>query len=139
MLRQAEGFGEERMAVLPGSSRSYFVATAAPGAAPAPALEALADNQVNGERVVQLQLQSPRGGDWLALYIPQAARLKRLEVLGTPYTLQPEINEDGYQTFECYGPACAGLKLALHRGSSDPFEVFLVDDTCQHCRWSEPG
>jgi hypothetical protein len=126
-LRQAGGFGEERVAVLPWSSRSYFVATAGPGTASAPALEVLADNQVNGERVVQIQLQSPRGGDWLALYIPQAARLKRLEVLGTPYTLQPEISEDGYQIFECYSPACDGLKLALHLGSSEPFEVFLVD------------
>jgi hypothetical protein len=126
-LRQAGGFGDERVAVLPWSSRHYPIATATPTVAPGPTVEVLADNQMGSERVVQLQLQSPRRGDWLALHIPQAAKLKRLEVMGTPYTLAPEISEDGYQTFECYSPAGDGLKLALHLESNDPFEVFIVD------------
>lgn len=126
-LRQAGGFGGERVAVLPWSSSPYPVATATPTLAPAPAVEVLADNRTGSQRVVQLELRSPRRGHWLALHIPQAAGLERLEVMGTPYTLEPEISEDGYQTFECYGVACDGLKLALYLERNDPFEVYIVD------------
>jgi hypothetical protein len=126
-LRQAGGFGDERVAVLPWSSSPYPVAMATPASVPGPKVEVLADDQMGRERVVQLQLRSPRRGDWLALHIPQAAKLKRLEVMGTSYILAPDISKEGYQTFECYSPACDGLKVALHLESNDSFEVFVVD------------
>jgi hypothetical protein len=81
--------------------------------------------------VLQLQLRSPRGGHEVTLYIPipQAAALERIDVVGTPYTIEEMPIRDGYQAFHCFAPACDGLTLALHLESNAPFAVFIVDTT----------
>ena len=121
-------FGE-LAAVLPWSSRRYLVAPATPTKMPAPDVQLLTDDHVAGERVVQLQLQSPRGGNQVTLHIPQAAGLKRIDILGTSFTLDEIPIENGYQTFDCFGPACSGLRLALHLESLASFAVTIVDST----------
>jgi hypothetical protein len=97
--------------------------------APAPDVQLLADDRVAGGRVVRLRLRSPRGGLEVALYVPQAAGLTRLAVVGTPYTTAEFPTRDGYQAFRCAGPACDGLTLELHLATSAPFAVLIVDAT----------
>jgi hypothetical protein len=129
IVGHAMNFGEEKAAVLPWSSRRYLVAPAAPTTAPAPEVQLLADDHVAGERVVQLQLRSPRGGNQVTLHIPEAAGLKRIDILETSHILEEIPIENGYQTFDCFGPACDGLRLALHLESNASFAVIIVDST----------
>jgi hypothetical protein len=96
---------------------------------PAPEVQLLADDHVAGERVVQLQLQSPRGGNQMTLHIPEAAGLKRIDILETSFTLDEIPIENGYQTFDCFGPPCNGLRLALYLESHASFAVIIVDST----------
>jgi hypothetical protein len=121
-------FGE-LAAVLPWSSRRYLVAPSALTTMPAPDVQLLTDDHIAGERVVQLQLQSPRGGNQVTLYIPEAAGLKRIDILETSFTLEEIPMENRYQTFDCFGPACNGLRLALHLESHASFAVMIVDST----------
>jgi hypothetical protein len=71
----------------------------------------------------------------VTLHIPQAAGLKRIDILGTSFTLDEIPIENGYQTFDCFGPACSGLRLALHLESLASFAVMIVDST----QWLPPG
>jgi hypothetical protein len=125
---RAGDFGEPR-AILPWSGRRYLVSPAAPTTMPAPELQLLTDDHIAGERVVQLQLQSSRGGNQVTLHIPEAAGLKRIDILETSFTLEEISVENGYQTFDCFGPACSGLRLALHLESNASFVVMIVDST----------
>lgn len=63
------------------------------------------------------------------LHIPEAAGLKHIEILETSFILEEIPMEDGYQTFDCFGPACNGLRLALHLESKAAFAVIIVDST----------
>ena len=128
-LRQAGRFGDDPVAVLPWSGRRYLVAPAAPTLAPAPAFRVLADDRVASERVVRLQLRSPRGGDRVSLYVPQAAGLRRIAVVGTPYAIEEIPVEDGYYAFQCHARACDGITLELRLTSDAPFTAFVVDAT----------
>jgi hypothetical protein len=128
-LRHAAPFSHEPAIVLPWSSREYLVASAAPSGAPAPEVQLLADNWDGGERVVRLRLRSPRGGLELALYVPEAAGLTRLAVVGTPYTTAEFRTREGHQVFRCHGPACEGVTLDLHVANREPFAVWIVDST----------
>ena len=65
----------------------------------------------------------------MTLYIPEAAGLKRIDILETSFTLEEISVENGYQTFDCFGPACNGLRLALHLGSNASFALIIVDST----------
>ena len=131
VTEKAGHFGNfgELTAVLPWSSRQYLVGPAAPTTMPAPDAQLLTDGHIAGERVVQLQLHSPRGGNQVMLHIPEAAGLKHIEILETSFILEEIPMEDGYQTFDCFGPACNGLRLALHLESKAAFAVIIVDST----------
>jgi hypothetical protein len=63
------------------------------------------------------------------LYIPEAAGLSRIEVLGTPHIIEAPPIENGYQMFACFAPACDGLELALHLQGNAPFALLIVDAT----------
>jgi hypothetical protein len=128
-LRHAGRFGDEPVAVLPWSSRHYLVAPAPPAAEPAPAVRVLADDRVASERVLTLQLRSARGGNRLSLYVPQAAGLDRIAVVGTPYAIDEIPVRDGYHAFHCYAQACDGITLELLLTSDAPFTAFVVDAT----------
>ncbi|MCC6457327.1 MAG: M20/M25/M40 family metallo-hydrolase [Caldilineaceae bacterium] len=128
-LRQAAPFGGEPVAALPWSSRQYLVAPATSTSAPAPEIHLLSDARTNGARRLHLQLRSPRGGAQIKLYIPQAASLSHIEVLGTPYIMEETFIENGYHLFACFAPACDGLEVALHLESNTPFTLLIVDAT----------
>lgn len=128
-LRRAGRFGDEPVAVLPWSSRHYLVAPAPLAEATAPAVRVLADDRVGSERVLTLQLRSPRGGNRLSLYVPQAAGLDRIAVVGTPYVIDEIPVRDGYHAFHCYAQACDGITLELRLASDAPFTAYVVDET----------
>jgi hypothetical protein len=128
-LRQAAPFGSEPIAPLPWSSRQYLVAPATSTTAPAPEIHLLSNARTNGERRLHLQLRSPRGGDQIKLYIPQAAGLSRIEVLGTPYIIEESFIENGYHLFACFAPACDGLEVALHLEGNTPVALLIADAT----------
>jgi hypothetical protein len=128
-VSRAGNFGKEQVAVLPWSSGRYLFAPAAPTTVPPPEVQLLADGRVAGERVVQVQLRSPRGGNQVALHIPETAGLKRIDILETSRSIEKFPIERGYQTFECFGLACDGLRLAMHLESDASFAVIIVDST----------
>jgi hypothetical protein len=120
---------KEPASMLPWSSQQYLVAPSMPTALPAPELRLITDDSVAGERVVHVQLRSPRGGNQVTLHVPEAAGLKRIDILEPFYTLDNIPIENGYQTFDCFGPACNGLRLVLHLENNSSFAVLIVDST----------
>ncbi|MGH2601893.1 MAG: M28 family peptidase, partial [Dehalococcoidia bacterium] len=128
-LLDAGQFAGESQPVLPWSNRRYLLAPAPATDAPAPAVEVLSDELVAGERVVELQLRSPRGGHQLSLYVPETAGLQQIAVVGTPLVVDDTRPRNGYQVFHCHTTACDGMTLELHLASRDAVELFVVDMT----------
>ncbi len=65
----------------------------------------------------------------MSLYVPVAARLRRMDVVGTPYSFEDLFVEDGYHWFRCIGDGCDGLTLELlmHPETDAPVTLFAVD------------
>ena len=127
-LLRAEPFGDEGAPAMPWSSRHYRVAPAAP-TAPGPVMELLSDERAGANRVVRLELRSPSGSNRLSLYVPLAAGLRRMDIVGRPYSFEELFVEDGYHWFRCTGEECDGLTLELQMQpeSDDPLTLFAVD------------
>ena len=127
-LLRAGSFGDEVAPVLPWSSQQYRVAPATPMAA-GPVAELLADERAGADRVVRLELRSPSGSNRMSLYVPLAAGLRRMDVVGKPYVFEEPFAEDGYHWFRCAGGECDGLMLELlmQPESDDALTLFAVD------------
>ena len=128
-LRRAAAFGDEPAAVFPWSDRQYPAAPAPPAGIPPPEVRLLGSDDAAGERVLQVELRSPRGAGRLALYIPHAYGLSRITIPGTAHALEPDDARDGYHSFSCIGAVCDGLQLALHLQHSGPATLLVVDAT----------
>jgi hypothetical protein len=127
LLRTAP-FDDEPAPALPWSSRRFRTAPAAATAAGRVAA-ILADERAGPERVVRLELRSPSGSNRMSLYIPVAAQLRRMDVVGSPYSFEEPFAEDGYHWFRCAGEACDGLTLDLlmQPETEDPLILFAVE------------
>jgi hypothetical protein len=123
-LRQK--FDAEPRVVFPWSSREHPVAKAPATTAPAPDLQLLSDEQIGGERVVKVQLRSPRGANEIDLFVP-IENLKSVTAAGDAFAVSPEDSWNGYYTFWCYGRSCDGLEITLRFKNTEPVEVLLVD------------
>lgn len=126
VLRQH--FEEETMAVFPWSRRQFLVAPAVEIDAEGPALQVLSDGQVGENRVVQLLLRSPRGGDRIDLWVP-SGRLAAITAAGheLPVDASGAPGED--YALWCYGLACDGLEVTLELVGAEPVPVLVVDMT----------
>ena len=126
-------FEPEPAAVLPWLPGSYWVAEAAVTDAPAPGLEVLSDLMEAGQRVVEVQLRSPRGADGIALHVPVDALaggdLPAVRVAGYSFDLVPGDAVQGYYSLDCFGRACDGLVVELRLAGESPVEVLVVDST----------
>jgi hypothetical protein len=127
-LLRAAPFGDEATQALPWSAQRYRAAPAPPVAA-GPVVEVLADERAGADRVVRLGLRSPSGSNRMSLYVPLAAGLRGMEVVGTPYSFEELFSEDGSHWFRCAGEGCDGLTLELlmQPESGDPLTLFAVD------------
>jgi hypothetical protein len=127
-LLGAATFGDQVAQALPWSSQQYRVAPAA-STTSGPVAGLLADERAGADRVVRLELRSPSGSNRMSLYVPVAAELRRMEVVGTPYVFEAPFVEDGYHWFRCSGEGCDGLTLELlmQPESDDPLTLFAVD------------
>jgi hypothetical protein len=125
-LLRAGGFSAARAPVLPWRSQAYWVAPAPPVASQ-PLVAVLADERVDEVRVIRLRLRSSAAENRLALHVPLEARLRRVDVVGTPYSFASPPAQDGYQAIRCVGAACDGLTLDLHLESEAPPPLFAVE------------
>ena len=129
-LLQAAEFGNAAPSIaFPWSDEQYLAAPAPATTEPAPNLQLVDDEQSNGERLLHLQLSSPRGAGHVALIIPEAAGLRRIAVPDAATTLEALPARNGFHTFDCFGARCDGLSLTLHLQSSGPITFFIYDDT----------
>lgn len=126
-LRQAGDFDPNLVEVLPWSRNRFVVSESTPGEHPAPEIEVISDGEVAGARVVDLQIRSPRRGDWLALYIPETAALQRITLPETSHVLDAELNGHDFYQFLCYGAACDGVRVTLHMAHTGPLDLWVVD------------
>jgi hypothetical protein len=127
-LLGAAAFGAEPVAVYPWSDEQNYVAAAPPMGAPPPELRVLDEQATAGERLVTVQLHSPRGADRMALFIP-TAHLQQIQVQGWTLPIALDPVSDGYFQFWCYGLACDGLALELRFAGQEPVEVFVLDSS----------
>jgi hypothetical protein len=127
-LLRAAPFGDEVAPALPWSSQHYRVAPATAMAA-GPVAELLADERAGADRVVRLALRSPSGSNRMSFYVPLTAGLRRMDVVGTPYSFEELFAEEGHHWFRCAGETCDGLTLELlmQPESVDPLTLFAVD------------
>lgn len=128
-LREAAAFGDEPAAVFPWSDRQYPAAPAPPAPVPGPEVRLLRSDEAAGERVLHLELRSPRGAGRLALYIPETTGLSRITIPESGHILEADDARDGYHSFNCIGAACDGLRLALHLRERGPATLLVVDAT----------
>jgi len=126
-------FDPDPVAVFPWLDGSYMVADAPVTDAPAPGLAVLSEAMVAGQRVVEVQLDSPRGAAGIALHVPvdalAAGDQPAVTVAGYPFDLAPEDAVRGYYTLDCYGRACHGLVVELRLEGEAPVEVLVVDSS----------
>ena len=126
-------FDPEPAAVFPWLDGSYMVADAPVTDAPAPGLDVLSEATVGGQRVVEVQLRSPRGAAGITLHVPvdalAAGDPPAVTVAGYSFDLVPEDAVGGYYTLECYGRACDGLVVELRLEGEAPVEVLVVDSS----------
>ena len=126
-------FDSEPVAVFPWLEGSYMVADAPVTDAPAPGLEVLSDAMVAGQRVVEVQLRSPRGAAGISLHVPvdalAAGDQPAVAVAGYSFDLVAEDAVQGYYTLDCFGRACDGLVVELRLAGEAPVEVLVVDST----------
>jgi hypothetical protein len=123
-LRQR--FDPEPLAVLPWSSRAYPIVRSSATAAPAPDLAVLSSEQIAGERVVKVQLRSPRGADSIELLVPMA-HLAAVTVAGQALSVSPADAGNGYYDLECHGRSCDRLEVTLRFKGTEPVEVLVMD------------
>jgi hypothetical protein len=126
-------FDPDPAAVLPWLSGSYRVADAPVTDAPAPDLEVRSEAMEAGQRVVEVQLRSPRGAAGIMLHVPVEALASgdpsAVTVAG--YALDPVPGDavQGYYTLDCNGRACDGLVVELRLEGEAPVEVLVADHT----------
>ncbi len=103
-------------------------ASAQPTTAPAPDLQVISEESVSGERVVTVQLRSPRGADWVNILVPVDALAS---IVVGDYTVPIGTKSDwkDYYAFTCHGPVCDGLIIQLHLKQEAPVEVLVTDYT----------
>ena len=114
--------------VFPWFGESVPVASAQPTTAPAPDLQVISEKLVSGERIVEAQLHSPRGADWVNLHVPVEA-LASIVVADYTFTVRPDGAWNGYYTLQCHGRACDGLVVQFHLKEETSVEVLVVDCT----------
>ena len=128
-----ERFDPEPVAMFPWMPGSRMVAEAAGTDLPAPGLEVLSDTREGGQRVVEVQLTSPRRADGIALYVPVDALaggdLPAVRVAGYSFDLVAEDAVQGYYSLDCFGRGCDGLVVELRLAGESPVEVLVVDST----------
>ena len=126
-------FDPEVEAVFPWLPGLYEVAAAPVTDAPAPDLEVLSETMEAGQRVVEVQLRSPRGADGISLHVPvdalAAGDPSVLTAAGYSFDLVPEDSWQGYYTLDCFGRACDGLVVELRLEEEVPVEVLVVDSS----------
>ena len=126
-------FDPEPAEVFPWLDGSYMVADAPLNDAPAPDLNVLSDAAVAGQRVVEIQLRSPRGAAGITLLVPVGALATgdpaAVTVSDYPFDLVPEDAVGGYYTLECHGRACDGLVVELRLEGEARVEVLVVDSS----------
>lgn len=128
-LLTAEQFGEAAVTAFPWSDHQYLSAPAAETEALAPTIDVLSDDAVDGNRLVRLQLHSPRGADKLSLYVSEAAAIHQIIVTGTLYVTAAPDAEHGYFSFHCHALACDGVTVELDLNSNEAVDLFIVDWT----------
>jgi len=121
-------FDTEPVAVIPWHRQPFPVAGAQPTKAPAPDLQVISEELVSGERVVTAQLSTPRGADWMNLWVPVKA-LTSIVVADYTFPVSPDGALNGYYYLQCHGRACDGLVVQLHLTQQTPVEVLVVDYT----------
>ena len=119
-------FGNEPAPVMPWSTRQTYVAPAASASIPASDVQLLSDTAFGGERVVQIQLRSPRSANRVSLFLPEDAGLRQIAIQGSSFVIGEIPIENGYQTFDCFATECDGLTLSLYLESNKPFEMSIV-------------
>lgn len=124
---QAGEFAAEPVALLPWSTQSYPVAAASPVADRAPVAALLRDEETEGERVVRLELRSAAPDHRVTLYIPDAAGLRRVDIVGVSSGVEGFPIEDGYGRFHCVGADCDGLELDLHMGNGGALTLYAAE------------
>jgi hypothetical protein len=126
-------FDPEVLEVFPWLPGLYKVAEAPGTDAPAPGLDVLSEETVGGQRVVEVQLRSPRGAAGITLHVPVGALAEgdpaAVTVSDYSFDLVPEDAVGGYYTLECYGRACDGLVVGLRLEEEAPVEVLVVDSS----------
>jgi len=121
-------FDTEPVAVIPWHSQLFPVAGAQPTTAPAPDLQVISEELVSGERIVTAQLRTPRGADWINLWVPVEA-LTSIVVADYTFPVSPDGALNGYYYLQCQGRVCDGLVVQLHLTQRTPVEVLVVDYT----------
>jgi hypothetical protein len=134
-------FDPEVMEVFPWLPGLYMVAEAPLTEAPAPDLELLSDTMEAGQRVVEVQLRSPRGAEGISLHVPMGALAEgdpsAVTAAGYRFDLVAEdavggyysLEWGGYYTLDCFGRGCDGLVVELRLQGEAPVEVLVVDST----------
>jgi hypothetical protein len=128
-LMTAAPFDDVLIPYLPWSDDRILLAPASATDAPAPSVDILDDEVVDGARRVRLRLHSPRGSDRMSLYVPERGELRRIDIAGFDRPIEQFPIEKGYQGFHCFGLACDGLELTLHLGENSSPTLLVVDSS----------
>ncbi len=127
-------FDPEPVPVFPWMPASRIMVAEAEGTGlPAPGLEVLSDTIEGGQRLVEVQLRSPRGADGISLHVPADAlagdSVSAVTISGYPFAVVAEDAVQGYYSLDCFGRGCDGLVVELRLASEARVEVLVVDNT----------
>jgi hypothetical protein len=123
---RAGEFAAEPVPILPWSTQSYPVDAASPVVGRTPVIELLQD-EMGETRVVRLELRSSEPDHRVSLYVPVAAGLRRVDIVGTNSGVEGFPVEDGYGRFHCVGPDCDGLQLELFMENGGPVTIYAAE------------
>jgi hypothetical protein len=111
-LLRAGGFDGETAALFPWSP-AELLAAPAPMIEADPILELVSDENEQGNRLVTVELHSPRPEERVTVYVPMSVRLLGVAIPTESITLAGIPVEDDFGRFHCVGAACDGLRLEL--------------------------
>ncbi|MBU1751601.1 MAG: M20/M25/M40 family metallo-hydrolase [Chloroflexi bacterium] len=123
-LRQQ--FDPAPVVLFPWSEARYPVRQAVPTSAPVPELVVLSDESAGGERVLQVQMRSPRTTWEIDLLVP-IEHLRAVTVAGQTMPVAPADSGNGYYDLWCYGDSAEGWTVTLRFASADPVTMLVVD------------
>ncbi len=123
-MSQAQPF--EVKGIYPWTDVQRPVLPAPSGQLPAPEVEVISDQPVEGGRLVTVRLHSPRQASMLELWV-QLDALEEIMVEGESQPILRDPQRNQLFWFRCQGLECEGIEVSLKLNTSQPVTALVQD------------